>query len=125
VSATDEADDTIQVMEFWFKQPFDTMEVPAGAVACTIQAGGHEVRYIPQYWQRTGRQNQLFPFVHYWCIRDENEFYNKSELLPIMSLVDGADRELARRRRRRGAGRRAGQRLYGQRHHSDGGGRFG
>ncbi|MCI8594916.1 MAG: hypothetical protein HFF09_06635 [Oscillospiraceae bacterium] len=95
VSATDEADDTIQVMEFWFKQPFDTMEVPAGAVACTIQAGGHEVRYIPQYWQRTGRQNQLFPFVHYWCIRDENEFYNKSELLPIMSLVDGADRELA------------------------------
>ncbi|MEG1988906.1 MAG: hypothetical protein RR035_06920 [Oscillibacter sp.] len=88
-------DDTIQVLEHWFKQPFDTKDAPAGAVGCTVQAGGHEIKYIPQYWQKTGRQNQLYPFVHYWCIRDENEFYNKSELMPIMALTDGADRALA------------------------------
>ena len=90
-------EDTIQVMEFWFKHPQDDPETgaSAGDIGCTIQAGGHEVRYIPRYWQRTGAQNRQFPFVHYWCIRNENEFYNKSELLPILPLVDAADRELA------------------------------
>lgn len=94
-SAAEGEDDTVEVMEFWYKQPVDVAGAPAGAVACTIQAGGHEVRYIPNYWERTGRQNQLFPFVHYWCVRDENEFYNKPELFPIMGMVDAADRELA------------------------------
>ena len=90
-------DDTVQVMEFWYRQPYDAEGVPAGAVACTIQAGGHEIDYIPNYWTRTGEQNQntLFPFVHVWCIRDENQFYNKSELFSIFSLVDAADRALA------------------------------
>lgn len=82
-------EDTVQVMEFWYKDP-DT-----GRVGCTIQAGGYEVRHIPDYWKRTGDQNQRFPFVHYWRIRDENQFYNRSELLPILPMVDAADRELA------------------------------
>lgn len=94
-SGAEQPNDTVDVMEFWFKQPFDTKEANAGAVACTIQAGGREVKYIPNYWRRTGRQNQLFPFVHYWCVRDENEFYNKPELFSILSLVDAADRALA------------------------------
>lgn len=94
-SAAEQLDDTVDVMEFWFKQPFDTKQAPAGAVACTIQAGGREVKYIPNYWKRTGRQCQLFPFVHYWCVRDENEFYNKPELFSILGLVDAADRALA------------------------------
>lgn len=90
-------DDTIQVIEHWFKQPEDTEDAPAGAVACSIQAGGKEIRYIPMYWTKTGQQgqNNLFPFVHYWCIRDENQFYNKSELFSILSMVDAADRALA------------------------------
>lgn len=90
-------DDTIQVLEHWFKHPADTKEAPAGAVGCSIQAGGREIRYIPMYWQTTGKngQNTLFPFVHYWCVRDENQFYNKSELYPIMGMVDAADRALA------------------------------
>ena len=95
VSYAGARDDTVEVRELWFKQPFDTKDVPAGAVACTIQAGGKEVKYIPNYWLRTGRQNQLFPFVHYWCIRDENSFWNKSELEPIIPMVDAADRALA------------------------------
>ena len=96
-SAAEGLDDTVDVMEFWYKQPFDTEDgkAKAGDVACSIQAGGKEVKYIPNYWQRTGRQCQLFPFVHYWCVRDENEFYNKPELFSIMSMVDAADRSLA------------------------------
>ena len=90
-------DDTIQVLEHWFKHPADSKDAPAGAVGCSIQAGGKEIRYIPMYWTKTGQhgQNNLFPFVHYWCVRDENQFYNKSELYPILSLVDAADRALA------------------------------
>ena len=45
--------------------------------------------------ERTGRQNQLFPFVHYWRIQDENQIWNKSELFPILDLVDAADRKLS------------------------------
>ena len=87
------------VLEHWFKQPKETEEngvrVPAGAVACSIIVGGHEVKYIPNYWENTCRQNHLFPFVHYWRIRDENQFYNKSELFAIMDLIDMGDRKLA------------------------------
>lgn len=90
-------DDTIQVLEHWFKHPADSKDAPAGAVGCSIQAGGREIRYIPMYWTKTGQhgQNDLFPFVHYWRVNDENQFYNKSELYPIMGLVDAADRALA------------------------------
>ena len=93
----EEDDDTVQVLEHWFRHPVDDSKsgARAGEVGCSIQAGGHEVRYIPRYWVRTGEQNRRFPFVHYWCIRDENEFYNKSELTSILPLVDAADRELA------------------------------
>jgi hypothetical protein len=89
-----EDDDTVEVLEFWFKQPFDAEGAEAGCVGCSIQVGGRELRYIPNYWKRTWRQNKLFPFVHYWRVRDENEFYNKSELYPILDMVDAADRKL-------------------------------
>ena len=90
-------DDLVQVMEFWFKVPHD-MKIdgkvfPAGAIACTIQVGGREIKFIGDYWKRT--KCQLFPFVHYWCIRDETEFWNKSEIAPIKDMVDAADRQLA------------------------------
>nr|DAU69904.1 MAG TPA: Portal protein [Caudoviricetes sp.] len=98
-TAINDLDDTVQVLEHWFRQPCDTEEdgerVPAGAVACSILAGGRELRYIPNYWKRTCKQNRLFPFVHYWRIQDENRFWNKSELMPILELVDAADRKLA------------------------------
>lgn len=95
----DETDDTMEVLEHWFRQPEDTRDekgnaVPAGSIGCSIQAGGHEIRYIPNYWKRTHRQCQLFPFVHYWRIQDENKFWNKSELFPILGMVDAADRKL-------------------------------
>jgi hypothetical protein len=92
--STASRDDVVQIMEFWYRQPFDTKDAPAGAVGCSIQAGGVELRHIPNYWEKTGAQCSLFPFVHYWCIRDETQFWNKSELESILPLVDAADREL-------------------------------
>ena len=102
-TSIDDREDTVQVMEFWFRWPMDmeidhegsTVSVEAGDIACSIQAGGMEVRLIPKYWEKTGRQNKRFPFIHYWRIRDENSFWNKSELFPIMELVDAQDRKLA------------------------------
>lgn len=98
-TAVNDVDDTVQVLEHWFRQPIETTvdgeTIPAGAVACSILAGGRELRYIPNYWKRTCKQNQLFPFVHYWRIQDENRFWNKSELTPVLDLVDAADRKLA------------------------------
>lgn len=98
-TALSDTDDTVQVLEHWFRQPVETTEngetIPAGAVACSIQAGGRELRYIPNYWRRTGAQNTLFPFVHYWRIQDENRFWNRGELSAVLDLVDAADRKLA------------------------------
>lgn len=98
-TAVNDVDDTVQVLEHWFRQPVETTvdgeTIPAGAVACSILAGGRELKYIPNYWKRTCKQNQLFPFVHYWRIQDENRFWNKSELMPVLDLVDAADRKLA------------------------------
>lgn len=89
-------DDMVQVLEHWFKQPFDAEDgsYKSGDIACSIQAGGIELKYIPRYWKETGNQCKLFPFVHYWCIRDENQFWNMGEVEPIISMTDTADREL-------------------------------
>lgn len=93
--STRSRDDLVQVMEHWFRQPYDTKDAKAGDIGCTIQAGGVELKYIPNYWIKTSMQNHLFPFIHYWCIHDETQFWNKSEIEPIMGLVDNADREIA------------------------------
>ena len=103
-TAIDDATDTVQVMEFWFRWPMDgeaedsdgkKVQVHAGEVGCSIQCGDVELKLIPQYWKRTWRQCKLFPFVHYWRIRDENSMWNKSELYPILDLVDAEDRKLS------------------------------
>ena len=94
-SGTLARDDMVQILEHWYRNPCDTEEAPAGAIGCTMQAGGVEIKWIPNYWEKTGRQCRLFPFVHYWCIRDETQFWNRSELDPILSLVDAADRQIA------------------------------
>lgn len=94
-SGTLARDDMVQILEHWYRNPCDTEEAPAGAIGCTMQAGGVEIKWIPNYWEKTGRQCRLFPFIHYWCIRDETQFWNRSELDPILPLVDAADRQIA------------------------------
>ena len=94
-------DRTVQIIEHWFRQPEDITDgetkekISAGAIGCTIQVAGKEIKYIPNYWKNTGRQCQLFPFVQYWRVNDENSVWNKSELYPILSMVDAADRKLS------------------------------
>lgn len=88
-------DDEIQIIEHWFRQPIDGENYESGDIACTVQAGNIEIVYIPCYWENTHVQNKTYPFVHYWCIGDETGFYNRSELQPIIDMVDAADRELA------------------------------
>jgi len=104
VTAVDDKADTVQILEHWFKWPDDAtvedadgkkIKVNAGDVACSIQAGQIELKLIPCYWRKTRMQCKLFPYVHYWRIRDENQFWNKSELFSIMELVDAEDRKLS------------------------------
>lgn len=103
-TAVDRRTDTVQILEHWFKWPEDgevddgeggRVSVRAGEVGCSIQAAGMELKLIPSYWKRTGKQCQLFPFVHYWRIRNENSFWNRSELFAILDLVDAMDRKLS------------------------------
>lgn len=104
-------DDTLQIVEHWFRQPVegsDTREYEidgktvkrkvsweAGDIACSIMIGSREVRYIPKYWEKTGRQNKLYPFVKYCKIPIDGSFWDMSEIAPIKDLVDAGDRELS------------------------------
>ncbi len=104
-------DDNIQIVEHWFRQPCDgeaTVETvkngktykekikySAGDIACIVMAAGHELKYIPKYWIKTAAQNKRYPFVHYYKIASENQFWAFSEMEVVIPLADAADREIA------------------------------
>ncbi len=110
-STHDVMTDTLQVIEHWFRQPFDGSDTyeytedgvshkekvtwESGDIACSILIGNREIRYIPKYWINTAKQNKFYPFVKYCKIPVNKSFWDKSELAPIIDLVDAADRELA------------------------------
>ncbi|MBQ3095809.1 MAG: hypothetical protein IJC53_05200 [Clostridia bacterium] len=77
----------VTVTEFYFRTAEDR-------VALSVLIGGREIRFVPDFWLRTGEQNRSFPFVQYWRIRDERNIWNISELEFILPLIDAADREL-------------------------------
>jgi hypothetical protein len=81
-------DDTVQIFEMWYRDNI-------GEIACSTLINYKEVRFAPKYWENTGVQNKLFPFVKYCKIRDENNFWDTSELENIIDLVDAADREMS------------------------------
>ena len=93
--------DTLEITEFWFRQPTDGEE-RVGGVSYTYQAGdialsilieGAEVRYVPKFWTKTSYRK--YPFVIYQKIPTEGSIWGKSELEPIIPLIDAADRQLA------------------------------
>lgn len=104
-------DDTVQILEYWYRQPDygsdtqeyivdgkkfkQTVEWEPGDIACSIQINNTEIKYIPKYWVKTGKQNKRFPFVKYCKIPVYNSFWDKSDLDAIKDLQDQADRELA------------------------------
>ena len=107
----DPNDETVQVVEYWFRQPTygeatmeqtigdQTVKVPVewepGDIACSIQINFVEVKYIPKYWVKTGKQNKRFPFVKYCRIPALKSFWDISDIDKIVELTDSADRELA------------------------------
>ena len=108
-NAGETGDDTITVTEWWFRQPKDGSEIVksevdgkivnvsytwrAGDIALSILLGGKEIRYIPKYWKNT--VCNMFPFVIYSKIPDEDSIWGKSELEAIVPLIDASDRELS------------------------------
>lgn len=111
-STYDVTNDTVQIIEHWFRQPMsgketmtyyddkgkaikDTVEWESGDIACSIMINDMEIKYIPKYWRKTGKQCKLYPFVKYCKIPVNKSFWDKSELDPIIELVDAADREMS------------------------------
>jgi len=96
-------DDTVQIVEYWFRQNEFGSETIDGIkydyepsdIACSILINGTELRYIPKYWQKTGKQCKMYPFVKYCKIPSITGFWDKSDIEMIKDLQDQVDRELA------------------------------
>ena len=84
----DNTTDNVEIFEHWYRDD-------EGDIACSIFINAIEIKHIEKYWLNTGIQNKSFPFVIYCKIQDENEFWDRAEIEPIIELVDAADRELA------------------------------
>lgn len=88
--------DTVTVTEFWFRQPTDGqsggVSYHAGDIALCVLIGDKEVKYVPSYWRRTGCT--MYPFVLYHRVPNEGSLWGKSELEPLIGLIDAADRDL-------------------------------
>ena len=97
-------DDTVTVTEWWFRQPSDgeayvsiggtkaKYSWNAGAIGLCVLINGKEIRYIPNYWNKTGFD--CYPFVIYSKIPTDSSVWGKSELEAIIPLIDAKDREL-------------------------------
>lgn len=95
-SADGEDRDTVTVTEFWFRQPTDgrsgSVSFAAGDIALCVLIGGKEVKYNPKYWRKTACT--MYPFVLYGKVPNEGRLWGKSELEPLIGLIDAADRDL-------------------------------
>ena len=102
----DEANQTVDVTEWWFRQPEDgEMEIAladggkhkcawrAGDIGLCILINDTEVRYVPRYWLSINCD--MYPFVIYSKTPDDDSIWGKSELDGITHLIDASDRELA------------------------------
>ena len=101
--------DSIEVVEWWYKQPSDgvgesdfvvgdTVETrpcpyKSGDIAFSILIGGHEIRNVPKFWQSTGYGK--YPIVIMNKTPRDGSIWGKSELEAIIPLIDAADRQLA------------------------------
>ena len=106
----DDREQTVNIVEWWFKQPEDgstkidyadaednihtiNYSWKAGDIGLIILINGVEIRYIPKYWHSTNQN--IYPFIFYCKTPNENSVWGKSELEQIIPLIDAADRELA------------------------------
>ena len=88
--------DTVEITEYWFRQPTDGEDsgyvYKSGDIALSVLIEGTEVRYLPKFWPKTSYEK--YPFVIYTRIPSEETIWGKSELEPILPLIDAADRQL-------------------------------
>lgn len=93
---------TVEVLEWWFRQPDDGEYINAdgekrfysrGDIALSVLICGKEIRYIPKFFTKT--ECRSFPFVIYSRIPRDGSIWGKSELEEIIPLIDAADRQLA------------------------------
>lgn len=106
----DDSEQTVNIVEWWFKQPesgsakIDYIDAngklheaaydwKSGDIGLIILVNGVEARYIPKYWNITN--HNFYPFIFYCKTPNENSIWGKSELEPVIPLIDAADRELA------------------------------
>jgi hypothetical protein len=93
-------DQTLQVLEYWFRQYEDGSKNidgikynwKAGDVACSIVIDNTEVKYIPNYWVNT--KIQCYPFIKYCRVPNTQSFWDKSDIEIIIDMVEAGDREL-------------------------------
>lgn len=79
----------VMILEFWYRDD-------EGDIALSLLVNGKEFRHIKKYWKNTGKQNKNFPFIHFYRIKDEKNFYNTSELELIMPLTQASNQILNR-----------------------------
>lgn len=92
----------VEITEFWFRQPTDgegicpfsgeVVPYRAGDIALSLLIEGREIRYLPKFWRNTSYIE--YPFVIYGRIPTEGTLWGKSELEPLIPLIDAADRQL-------------------------------
>jgi len=93
-------DNTLQVVEYWFRQPEKghvtnnkvKYEWESGAIACSIVIDDIEVQYIPCYWKDT--KCSMYPFVKYCRVPLSQSFWDRSDIENIKDLVEAGDKEL-------------------------------
>ena len=83
-NSVDKSENQVQIIEHWYKDD-------DGDIACSILLNKKEIKWIEKYWDNTRSQNKSYPFVHFYRIRDERNFWNTSELKAIIPLINQAD----------------------------------
>lgn len=97
----DNPDFTVQITEWYFKQPtagkavIDGVEYTweSGDIGLVILINGEEIRYNPKYWRKTSCK--MYPFSLYCKIPNDDYLWGKSEIEQIKSHIDTVDRKMS------------------------------
>lgn len=98
---TDYDDKTMQVLEYWFRQPengskkIDKVEYKweSGDIACITVIDSKEVKYIPKYYVKSNCN--MFPFIKYCRVPNVQNFWDKSDIELIIDMVEAGNKSLA------------------------------
>ena len=97
----DYADETLQITEWYFRQPeagkskIDDLEFEweAGDIGLVLLINQEEIRYVPKYWRKT--DCDMYPLSVYCKVPNDDTITGKSEIELIKDYIDSTDRALA------------------------------